>query len=88
MTIKLDLKPETEAQLIAQASVKGVSVTTYLESVIEQHFATQAEPEWKNLLDQLGRSPSLAKASPLSDEAISRKSIYREREDNELFSRY
>ncbi len=84
MTIKIDLKPETEARLIAQALVQGVSVTTYLESLIEQHLATQREPEWKKLLEQLGRSPSLAKALPLSDEAISRESIYEERENNQL----
>jgi hypothetical protein len=84
MTIQIDLKPEIEARLMAQASAQGISVTIYLESVIEQHLATKAEPEWKKLLDQLGRSPSLAKAPPLSDEAISRESIYREREDSQL----
>ncbi|MCP2729077.1 hypothetical protein [Limnofasciculus baicalensis] len=84
MTIKLDLKPETEARLIAQATVQGVSVERYLNSLIESHLATQEEPEWKTLLNQLGRSPSLARASLLSDEAISRESIYREREDRQL----
>ncbi|GET36093.1 hypothetical protein [Microseira wollei] len=84
MSIKLDLKPETEALLIAQATMQGVSVNRYLESLIESHLATQAEPEWKAILDQLGRSPSLAKAPPLSDEAISRESIYQEREDRQL----
>lgn len=84
MTIKLDLKPEIEARLIAQAIIQGVCVDRYLESLIERHLATQTEPEWKALLDQLGRSPSLAKAPPLSDEAISRESIYREREDQLL----
>jgi hypothetical protein len=84
MTIQLNLKPEMEAHLIAQATMQGVSVDRYLESMIEQHLATQTEPEWRTLLDQLGRSPSLAKALPLSDEAISRESIYREREDRQL----
>jgi hypothetical protein len=77
MTIKLDLKPETEARLIAQAKMQGVSVDCYLESLIERHLAAQSQPEWQTLLDQLGRSPSLAKALPLSDQAISRESIYR-----------
>lgn len=83
MTIKLDLKPEIEARLIAQATLQGVSVDHYLESLIEQHLTTEAEPEWKVLLAQLGKSPSLAQAPPLSDEAISRESIYREREDQQ-----
>ena len=84
MSIKLDLKPETEARLIAQATMQKVSVESYLESLIESHLANQVKPEWKALLDQLGRSPTLAKAPPLSDEAISRESIYREREDRQL----
>ena len=84
MTIKLDLKPEIENRLIAQATVQEVSVERYLELLIERHLATQAELHWKTLLDQLGRSPSLAKAPPLSDEAISRESIYREREERQL----
>lgn len=84
MTIQLDLKPETEARLIAQATVQGVSVDRYLELLIERHLTTQKEPEWKLLLDQLGRSSSLTKAPPLSDEAISRESIYREREDRQI----
>jgi hypothetical protein len=84
MTINLDLKPETETRLIAQAAMQGVSLDSYLASLIERHLAGQTEPEWKMLLDQLGRSPSLAKAQPLSDEAISRESIYSEREDQQL----
>ena len=83
MTLQLNLKPELEAYLKTQATLQGVSVDRYLELLIERHLTTQAEPEWKALLDQLGRSPSLAKAPPLSDEAISRESIYREREDQQ-----
>jgi hypothetical protein len=83
MTIQLNLKPELEAHLKTQATLQGVSVDRYLELLIERHLTTQAEPEWKALLDQLGRSPSFAKAPPLSDEAISRESIYREREDQQ-----
>ncbi len=82
--IQLDLKPEIEARLIAQASIQGVSINSYLESLIERHLATKGEPEWKAILEQLGRSPSLAEAPSLTDEAISRESIYREREDQQL----
>lgn len=72
-----------ETYLIAQATAKGISVEQYLESWIEQHLAIPAEPEWKELLNQLGRSPSLAKVPLLSDEEISRESIYQEREDQQ-----
>ncbi len=55
MTIKLDLKPETEARLIAQATVQGISVENYLNSLIESHLATQEEPEWKTIrIDWVG----------------------------------
>jgi hypothetical protein len=84
MTIQLNLKPEIEARLLDQAKIQGVPLDRYLESLIESHLANQSKPEWKVILDRLGRSPSLAKAPPLSDEAISRESIYREREDRQL----
>ncbi|AUT02832.1 hypothetical protein CLI64_21860 [Nostoc sp. CENA543] len=84
MTIQVNLKPEMEAHLIAQATMQGISVDRYLELLIERHLATSQESEWKLILDQLGRSPSLAKALPLSDEAISRESIYQEREEQQL----
>ncbi|MBE9075735.1 hypothetical protein IQ241_00205 [Romeria aff. gracilis LEGE 07310] len=77
MTFKLDLKPEIEDRLISQAAAQRISVSRYLELLIERHFATQEEPHWRKVLDQLGRSPSLTRAPLLSDEAISRESIYR-----------
>jgi hypothetical protein len=97
MTIRLDLKPETEARLITQASAQGISVEQYLQSLIENNLPieikeliskTETTEDWVNLLEQFCNNPALANIPPLSDEAISRESIYREREDNELFSRY
>jgi hypothetical protein len=93
MTIKLDLKPETEARLIAQASAQGMSVEQYLQSLIENNLPIEAEQpipktetseNWVNLLEQFCNNPALANVPPLSDEAISRESIYREREDSQL----
>lgn len=83
MSILLELSPETEARLVAQAKKQGMPFN-YLQSIVERHLATESEPDWRVLLNQLGRSPSLAKAPPLSDEAISRESIYGEREDQQL----
>ncbi|KYC37156.1 hypothetical protein WA1_46865 [Scytonema hofmannii PCC 7110] len=81
MNISLKLKPEVEARLIIQANAQGVSIETYLESLIEEKLTSKVEkrvaPEnWTSMLDRLGRSPSLAKAPMLSDEDISRESIY------------
>lgn len=89
MNITLKLKPEVEARLITQATAQGVSIETYLESLIEEKLTSKVEKRvptenWTSVLDQLGRSPSLAKAPMLSDEDISRESIYRPREDSQL----
>ncbi len=93
MTIQIDLKPETEARLIAQASAQGMSVEQYLQSLIENNLPIEAEQpipkmetseDWVNLLEKFCNNPALANVPPLSDEAISRESIYREREDSQL----
>jgi predicted HicB family RNase H-like nuclease len=41
MTIQLQLKPEIEARLIAEATAKGVSVEVYLESLIEDSLTSK-----------------------------------------------
>ncbi|MBE9075878.1 hypothetical protein IQ241_00955 [Romeria aff. gracilis LEGE 07310] len=93
MTVKLDLSTEMEARLIVQAAAKGVSVEQYLHSLIETDLLAETEQpvdlieaneEWVNLLETFCNNPALANVPPLSDEAISRESIYREREDSQL----
>lgn len=93
MAITLVLKPETEARLITQAAAKGISVEQYLESLIETNLTIEAEQslpqkqtteDWIELLEAFCNNPALANVPPLSDEAISRESIYREREDSQL----
>jgi hypothetical protein len=81
MNVKLDLKPEVEARLTAQAQAQGVSLDTYLTTLIERYAEgqkpmtseerAQAFQEW---------AENHPKDTPLlSDEAISRQSIYGER---------
>lgn len=92
MSITLELKPEIESRLVAHAAAQGLSVEAYLQSLIENSLAAEetsiyriATPEdWETALQELGQSLSLVKARPLSDEAISRESIYCEREDSQL----
>ena len=93
MTIQVNLKPEMEAHLIAQATAKGISVEQYLEFWIETNLTPEIErslpqtentQEWVKLLEAFCNNPALANVPPLSDEAISRESIYREREDSQL----
>lgn len=93
MTLTLDLPPETEARLIARATAHGISVERYLELLIESKLATETEqpgsevasPQaWLAVLEQFCNNPDLVCVPPLSDEAISRESIYRERENSQL----
>ena len=92
MAITLVLKPEIEAQLFAQAAAKGVPVEQYLQSWIETNLTTEIEKpfyqtataaEWVDAFTAWANSHT-SDAPPLSDEAISRESIYREREDRQL----
>jgi predicted DNA-binding protein len=91
MTVTLELKPEIEARLIAEAAAQGMEVETYLASVIEDRLneeedffdATATDEDWEALLHELAGSQSFVNAPPLSDAAISRESIYAEREDRQ-----
>jgi hypothetical protein len=63
MTVKLELKPEIEANLIAQARARGLSLESYLDQLLQSAaierdvFATQAQrhdrPKNKKSLAQL-----------------------------------
>ena len=82
VTIKVPLTSEEESALLAQAKAQGVSVTTLLRKAVlhiiaaapevhSQHLsAEQWEKEFEEWLDGLQSIPAL------SDEAISRESIY------------
>jgi hypothetical protein len=90
MTVSLELKPEVEEQVEAQARESGLSVKDYLEKRVEEMIsAAEQQPSktpqerlrlWHEFLNSHGDID----APPLSDEAISRESIYREREDKQL----
>lgn len=86
MNVTLQLKPSVQARMHAQAAAQGLPVETYLESLIEslagpqlQHFQETATPEeWARALRDW--SESHGRNTPiLSDEAISRESLYAER---------
>jgi hypothetical protein len=83
MTVTLNLKPELEAGLLAQARASGMTVEEYLLSVVEgavlpmTHKALSAEERaaafeaWS-----VGHRPT----PPLSDNAVSRDGIYEGRD--------
>ncbi|MBM4045059.1 MAG: hypothetical protein FJ279_08095 [Planctomycetes bacterium] len=79
MTITLELKPEIEARLVAQARAEGVPLDAYLQKVIEQATTPEAHrrlalEEFEAALDALAEgSESLPVLPP---EAYERESIY------------
>lgn len=91
MTVTLELKPEVEERIVAEAKARGLSVESYILNVLEKeamnggtNFALTATPEeWKKAF--LKWVNTERPAHQLSDEAISRESIYREREDTQLY---
>ena len=82
VTIPVSLTPEEQASLVAQAKAEGVSVDVLLHRAVlqiiaaapdvtpQQLTADQWEKEFNEWLDSLPAMPTL------SDEAISRESIY------------
>jgi len=82
VTIPVSLTPEEQAALLAQAKAAGVSVDTLLRRAVLQVIAApldsdserltidEWEKEFNEWLDSLPTMPTL------SDEAISRDSIY------------
>jgi hypothetical protein len=91
MPIELELEPEIESRLIAQAAAQGTSVQVLLKTLVENLLASSPQVTPLTLSSQeraerfmnWARSHSFIKAPPLSDEAISRENIYT-REDEML----
>jgi hypothetical protein len=79
MTVTIDLRPEIEAGLAVLAAEQGVSLAQYVRRLLEEqvpgHDQAALSPAerasiWRESVKGLPRTP------PLSDEAISRESIY------------
>jgi len=79
MTMTIELLPETEAELSSLAAEQGLSLTQFVRRLLEGHVPdhdqTMLSPveraaAWRDCVRGLPHTP------PLSDEAISRKSIY------------
>jgi hypothetical protein len=89
MTVTLELKPEVEEQLEAQARQSGLSVKDYLEKRVEEMISAselhsaQTPQERVRLWNEWLSSHDYIEAPPLSDSALSRESIYT-REDEWL----
>ena len=88
MTVTLNLKPEVEAGLLAQAQAAGLSLDEFLSRELE--ILTQANPvlpaklrapggaaQWEKELDEW--LDSFPHRSVLSDEALKRENWYPDR---------
>jgi hypothetical protein len=82
MTVTINLPPEIEADLVAQARAHGLGVPQYIEHLLRDRVPGQRTAElspaerasaWRESVKDLPHTP------PLSDEAISRESIYGDR---------
>ncbi len=90
MTVTLELKPEIEERISAEAKARGLSVENYILDVLKERaangeatFAETATPEeWEAALDDFIYSAAFQNISWTVDD--SRESIYREREDAQL----
>ena len=86
MTLTIELSPEREAELQAQARALGLSIEEWLLYLAEQHVPSESsahlqktDPEaWARQFRSWADSHD-ASTPVLSDEAMSRESIYPDR---------
>jgi hypothetical protein len=81
MPIILELPPEVEADLAAQAEARGLELDEYLESLLKQHAAMKypdelSLQEFEVELDALARGSE--KLPYLPPDALPRESYYRD----------
>ena len=79
MTVTLELPPEVEASFVAQARAKGVPIDAFLQDYLIQHappveLLQMSTEEWERAFEEW--ADSFPDVPPLSDEAVSRESIY------------
>jgi hypothetical protein len=84
----LQLTPELKNEIIAAATAHGLSVEEYLRTIINRDKElvkkTLTPKEKARAFREWAENFPSKNSSPLSDEAISRESIYAEREDKQL----
>ena len=81
MTVRLELKPDIEANLAAQARARGVPLDAYLQSVVEDLARTEAgrPASLQDVEATLDALVEMGRGLPhLPSSAFSRESIYRD----------
>lgn len=81
--IQIELRPETEARLAAEAEARGVEVRAYVESLLEQAIATivisprrRTREEMRSFFEALAANSD--KIPQLPDEAFTRENFYQD----------
>jgi hypothetical protein len=81
MTVRLELKPDIEANLAARARARGIPLDAYLQAVIEDLARPEAAPpaSLQDLEATLDALAEMGKDLPhLPSSAFSRESIYQD----------
>ena len=81
MTITLELTPEIEAGLSAQAQACGLSLQAYVEHLLHERNSVLGTPQWQakekaRAFEAWARSHP--QTPPLSDESIRRENLTRD----------
>lgn len=81
MTIQVELNPEMESRLAAEASVRGVAIELYARQILQEAMAAKnkrvsraSREEFRAFLDALARKAP--NAPHLRSETFSRDTIY------------
>jgi len=81
--IQIELRPEVEAKLAAEARARGMETRTYVERVLEQAVATSTVPSRRRSRKEMeaffeAMAANSDKIPQLPDEAFTRESFYRD----------
>ena len=83
MTVKIELPPDVEAGLTAQANEKGLGLSEYVEDLLKSQARLIHEAEPKAAPNRADAWRAISKRFPqtplLSDQAISRENLYENR---------
>ena len=88
MTVTIELPPDIEAGVLAQAQAEGLDVADYVRNLVRKQIASAdatapanelTPEEWMRRFKEWSESPAHANLPVLSDYAISRESIYEDR---------
>jgi hypothetical protein len=81
MTVRLEIKPDIEANLAAQARARGIPLDAYLQHAIEELAGAKAAPSasLQDLQATLDALAEMGRGLPhLPSSAFSRESIYQD----------